>query len=183
MRVGRLTSSLSRQINGPRPSRAAGRPACRACSPSLQRWRASERLFWNTCLHPPTLLAMGVSRNRQSLQTKKLEQQQGAMGLHFIGNCLLHAVAGCGFGVVLDSLCARIHKRLVKTSLHNGLARVLVLFLQLFLFVLIATLEVVYSPDTEKDHEGTVASMFFEMMLFGTQFYFFEGIQVLTKDV
>lgn len=86
-------------------------------------------------------------------------------------------------GVVIDSACDRLYKRLAKTSLHDHLARTLLIFLQLFLFVSIAALEVVYSPASEKDHEGTVASMFFEMMVFGTQFSFFERIQTLTKDV
>lgn len=101
----------------------------------------------------------------------------------FFGNCLLHAVAGCGLGIVIDSLCERLYKRLSKTSLHNNLARLTVIIVQLLVFVFIAALEVVYSPDSEQDHEGTVASMFFEFLLFGTQFHFFEAIQALTKDL
>lgn len=104
-------------------------------------------------------------------------------GARFLGNCLLHALAGAGMGVVIDSACDRLYKRLAKTSLHDHLARALLIFFQLLLFVSIAALEVVYSPETEKDHEGTVATMFFEMMLFGTQFSFFDRLQTLTKDV
>lgn len=83
----------------------------------------------------------------------------------------------------MDSAWDRIFKRLNKTSLHANLAKVVVTLLQLFLFVLIASMEVVYSPDSERDQEGTVASMFFELMLFSTQLSFFERIQTLTKDV
>ena len=53
----------------------------------------------------------------------------------------------------------------------------------LILFVGVAAMEVVYSPNSENNHEETVATLFFEMMLFGTQFSFFERIQTLTKDV
>lgn len=102
----------------------------------------------------------------------------------FFGNCLLHAIAGCGFGVVIDSAVDRYYKHLVKTSLlHAHLARAFMIVLQLFIFVLIAALEVVYVPNSESDHESVVASMFFEMLLFGTQYSFFERIQTLTKDV
>jgi hypothetical protein len=102
----------------------------------------------------------------------------------FFGNCLLHAIAGCGLGVVIDSALDRYYKNLLKTSpLHPHLARAFVILLQLFIFVLIAALEVVYVPNSENDHESVVASMFFEMLLFGTQFSFFERIQTLTKDV
>lgn len=86
-------------------------------------------------------------------------------------------------GVVLDSVCDRLYKRLEQTSMHTQLARIVTIIMQLVIFVGIAALEVVYSPSSEDNHEGTVATLFFEMMLFGTQFSFFERIQTLTKDV
>lgn len=103
--------------------------------------------------------------------------------LRFFKSCLLHALAGCGMGVVLDSACDRLYKRLAKTSLHDHLARFVMILLQLALFVGIAAMEVVYTPSLNSAHEDEVASLFFELMLFGTQFSFFERIQTLTKDV
>lgn len=106
------------------------------------------------------------------------------MRAQFFGNCLLHAIAGCGLGVVVDSACDRYFKFIVRKSLlHEQLARAFMILVQLFIFVLIAALEVVYVPNAEDDHESMVASMFFEMLLFGAQFSFFERIQTLTKDV
>jgi hypothetical protein len=103
--------------------------------------------------------------------------------LHFFGNCLLRAIAGAGMGVVLDLACDRMYRRLTKTSLHNHLARVAMILFQLMIFVAVAAMEIVYSPASESDRQGTVCSMFFEFMLFGVQYSFFERIQTLTKDV
>jgi hypothetical protein len=106
------------------------------------------------------------------------------MRAQFFGNCLLHAIAGCGLGVVVDSAFERYFKHLVrKSTLHPHLARAFVIGLQLFTFVFIAALEVVYVPNSKNDHKSTVASMFFEMLLFSSQFSFFEKIQTLTADV
>ena len=105
-----------------------------------------------------------------------------ADGLRFTWDCMLHALAGCGMGVVLDSACDRIFKKLTKNSLHIQLARIAMIVFQLLLFVLIAAMEVVYSHNSESEGNGT-PTIFFEMMLFGAQFGFFQRIEDLTKDV
>jgi preprotein translocase subunit SecG len=103
--------------------------------------------------------------------------------VQFTEQCMLHAMAGAGLGVVIDSACNRLFKRLAKTTLHDHLARVVMILFQLMLFVGVAVMEIVYSPGSGSNRQETVCTLFFEMMVFLTQSSFFERIQTLTKDV
>jgi hypothetical protein len=99
-------------------------------------------------------------------------------------NCLSHSLAGIGLGVVLDKTCDRIYKTLIKPNIKDQwLGSVMALLMQLYLFVVVTSLDIVYTPHVERGSQAAMSLMFMKSMLFGTQFGFFERLQSVTKSV